>query len=573
MLNISDNNYVFSDAFYLKNCEDWEPLDFFPTVIGGVPNSEFFGETNFLEGVNPNLRVASFNNNIDFQPGTSLSIDDTWSKEGTHYIGVFACDLIGNQFNCPNDPGNPGGPNEFMVAQFRVDETCSDAVQNQDETDIDCGGVCGPTCLEGDLCNIGADCVSGICGEDSCAFLPAVLGPAAQEAVAYVGGNDGLILRFDGEQWQQMNPENPRTRDIWGTGVNDVYFVGGQGGILHYNGNLWDSTDIDDRGYVQRVWGTASDNVYVTTGNSGKIVHYDGADWQLERTGQRFVKGIWGSGANDIYISGDRGTILHFDGEAWSQLPSGVPKSMSDMWGTAPDNIYAVGEHGTISHFDGNAWASMDSGVVLAGNGYLQGIDGTGPQDIYAVGDVGTIIHYDGVDDNDDGSLWDPMVSGTASSLNGVWIRGVNDIFAVGNSGTLIHYDGQSWESVDIGTDRHLYSIWGPRLEAFEAPEGLAPLELCGLGGFEVCEYSEYTCEDSGCCEFSTVNQWGEPEVLEEGCEGDVYFNVSSTEQCGDVRLEYDCSLPAAPNEDPNARRGEGFTCVEGFQGCSPTPE
>lgn len=38
--------------------------------------------------------------------------------------------------------------------------TCSDGVKNQDESDIDCGGVCGKTCIDGKLCNSDADCVN-----------------------------------------------------------------------------------------------------------------------------------------------------------------------------------------------------------------------------------------------------------------------------------------------------------------------------------------------------------------------------------------------------------------------------
>jgi len=49
--------------------------------------------------------------------------------------------------------------------------TCSDGIQNQDETDIDCGGPeCGP-CADGESCLVNADCISGFCGLDGCASL------------------------------------------------------------------------------------------------------------------------------------------------------------------------------------------------------------------------------------------------------------------------------------------------------------------------------------------------------------------------------------------------------------------
>jgi len=58
------------------------------------------------------------------------------------------------------------------------DPTCFDTVQNQDETGVDCGGVCvlSPdflTCPDGTGCTEGADCTSGFCDSGTCAPPPA----------------------------------------------------------------------------------------------------------------------------------------------------------------------------------------------------------------------------------------------------------------------------------------------------------------------------------------------------------------------------------------------------------------
>ncbi|MGH1339983.1 MAG: hypothetical protein ACRBN8_00415 [Nannocystales bacterium] len=44
--------------------------------------------------------------------------------------------------------------------------SCDDGMQNQDETDVDCGGSCGATCEGGEVCSDGGDCVSDACGDD-----------------------------------------------------------------------------------------------------------------------------------------------------------------------------------------------------------------------------------------------------------------------------------------------------------------------------------------------------------------------------------------------------------------------
>jgi len=54
--------------------------------------------------------------------------------------------------------------------------TCSDGIQNSDETDVDCGGGCPTECANGQGCSHAGDCVSGKCGTPE---QPLVCSPAA----------------------------------------------------------------------------------------------------------------------------------------------------------------------------------------------------------------------------------------------------------------------------------------------------------------------------------------------------------------------------------------------------------
>jgi len=60
---------------------------------------------------------------------------------------------------------------------------CDDGVQNGDETDVDCGGACGSTCETGETCMIGGDCVDDVClMDDTCAApLTVTAAPACAE--------------------------------------------------------------------------------------------------------------------------------------------------------------------------------------------------------------------------------------------------------------------------------------------------------------------------------------------------------------------------------------------------------
>jgi hypothetical protein len=68
---------------------------------------------------------------------------------------------------------------------------CNDAVQNQDETDVDCGGVCGPTCADGQACSVNEDCLGGDCQGGVC---QAPAGSGCDEALAFdIGGRQFAI--------------------------------------------------------------------------------------------------------------------------------------------------------------------------------------------------------------------------------------------------------------------------------------------------------------------------------------------------------------------------------------------
>lgn len=79
--------------------------------------------------------------------------------------------------------------------------TCSDAQQNGSETDVDCGGSCGP-CANNGRCLTSLDCSSGLCSGSRCA-APQLgcgsavrctswtdLSDAATKVVRFPGGND-----------------------------------------------------------------------------------------------------------------------------------------------------------------------------------------------------------------------------------------------------------------------------------------------------------------------------------------------------------------------------------------------
>ena len=98
------------------------------------------------------------------------------------------------------------------------------------------------------------------------------------------------------------------------------------------------------------VWGTSPTDVFAV-GENGTILHYDGASWGSMSSGVSGVLfGVWGSSSTDVFAVGETGVICHYDGDSWSSMSSGVNKQLQGVWGTDNDSVFAVGYSGTILH-------------------------------------------------------------------------------------------------------------------------------------------------------------------------------------------------------------------------------
>ena len=232
---------------------------------------------------------------------------------------------------------------------------------------------------------------------------------------------------------------------------NDIFAVGLNGTILHYDGVFWEQVHGDISTSLYSIWGSSSDDVFAV-GYDGKIMHYNKGYWAEMNSGtSASLNSIWGSSSDDVFAVGYDGTILHYNGAFWGQVTSGTNNYLSDIWGSSSTNVFTVERtEGTIRHYDGTSWSEMNGGIGIP----LNSIWGDSlTDDIYIVGDFGTILHYDG-------TSWSEMDSGTDEHLTKIW-GSSSDIYAVGYQGAILHYDGTSWSEMDSENNAHLYGVWG----------------------------------------------------------------------------------------------------------------
>ncbi len=279
--------------------------------------------------------------------------------------------------------------------------------------------------------------------------------------------------------WATMASGTPHSLEsIWGSGPTDIFTVGTNGTILHFDGKRWNKQAAGSTtAHLISVWGRGPSDVYAAgcseyclPGPTVKafMVRYDGAKWSVVSSpaGAAMVSDIWGAPAGNLYLTGPPSSSPYYviysadtkgawQGEASSQW------AMWGIWGAAPADIFACGNGGAVLRHLGGGWQD----ALSATTSHLEDIWGSGPSDVFAVGGshyfdekprggTATIIHYNG-------TRWRTQLEKKHHHLMGVWGNGPSDVFAVGYGATLLHYNGKGWATMEAGLNTNLLGVWG----------------------------------------------------------------------------------------------------------------
>ncbi|AKV04759.1 Type IV fimbrial biogenesis protein PilY1 [Labilithrix luteola] len=281
---------------------------------------------------------------------------------------------------------------------------------------------------------------------------------------------------------------------VWGSGKTDVWAVGSNGTIMHFDGTAWKAMPAGIPVTFNAVWGSGPNDVWAACGPNvlfhSEGMHGASATWTntpltTEETRRGRAYTIWGTSPNDIRIGGEpaemndpeTGVYSTFNlmrrtagdaGPSWKFI-EGVA-AIHGIWGSSADDVWMIADnsedvpwmramilHGTKAG-DGadESWTPVDSQSSVV----LDGIWGSSANDVWAVGDQGTIRHFSG-----GAARWDIVASPTSARLHAVWGSSARDVWAVGDSGTILHYDGAAWTASPaafvLGKKPDLRGVWG----------------------------------------------------------------------------------------------------------------
>jgi hypothetical protein len=265
----------------------------------------------------------------------------------------------------------------------------------------------------------------------------------SSEGVLYAVGGDStsaLVLRHDANGWWRMDPGTSRT--LWwvhGFSANDVYAVGAE----------------------------------------GVVTHFDGTRWTVEREGGDFTLfGAWGATAEDLVAVGGVVTAssprpaMVSRTAGWAEISTaGLPqdRALFKVWGTSARDLFVVGERGLVARGSPGRFSVQR----VPATDRLTTVHGAGGE-VFAVGGLQApvMLRFDGV-------RWAAVpVAGTPQFLTGVAVNGAGEVLVVGFDGYLAEGRANSFEVRAPLTRRGLHGAAVTR-EGFVAVGG----ELLGAFG------------------------------------------------------------------------------------------
>ncbi len=232
-------------------------------------------------------------------------------------------------------------------------------------------------------------------------------------------GDKSNAAHWDGTKWELhkipavafhgMIYEKHIIQAIYGFNDHELWMFSLIGSSIYINENEWRSEFVEDlKGIIYDIWGTSSTNLYFVGGN-GTIVHYDGSQYRRMESGTdadlKDIDGVYDpeTGQTRIWVAGT-GVLLYSEGETWEVVWDYDHPFFKDNYNN-PNTVWVPDKKGFIV----SVWGGSNSGTYLFNqqnphqhtllfNHDLFSFDmhGNSINDFFIVGDWNKVYHYNG---------------------------------------------------------------------------------------------------------------------------------------------------------------------------------
>ncbi len=281
-----------------------------------------------------------------------------------------------------------------------------------------------------------------------------------------------------------LEAEVPTQEDllsIWGANRNQIWAVGWNGTIVHYNGTAWVQETSNTSVPLTSIHGWADPNAdpaappafLFATGWDGTLLsrNLDGT-WVDAKPGLTIEEDLFAVSvprSTNALAVGDSGRVLGWDGAAWQIIPFLVPSdfppndlieprgALKAVWSQTNGTRYYLSGSGGAIYRSTNGFLRFDALDSAVGDP-LRGIWGTGNSNVYVVGLDSLILRFGG-------GQWNEIRNNGADELPTTFLFGItgtspDDITVAGWRGHVFRFNGERWSQETTETTKDFRAIW-----------------------------------------------------------------------------------------------------------------
>jgi hypothetical protein len=218
---------------------------------------------------------------------------------------------------------------------------------------------------------------------------------------------NGQRWRFERVYWTfQGNQGVSHLTAIMAFSSNDIW-VGGTV-PYHWNGISW-RAELGMVGifasWINKIWGRSSSDLYIV-GNNGNIAHYNGSSWRRVESGTSLdIYDVYGDGEEVLAVAADAfsgiqgSKLIRLNGDQPATLLS--PQSLSTatlngLWFMSNRRYLGVGSRNFEKRRrDGQEWEAVS--VSSLGNNWTIRVTGQAINDLFITATSSQILHFNGV--------------------------------------------------------------------------------------------------------------------------------------------------------------------------------
>jgi len=193
------------------------------------------------------------------------------------------------------------------------------------------------------------------------------------------------FVRYDGQNFIELPIPSIligwSINKIWGSSSNDLYVVGNEGNIAHYQNGQWSRIESGTNLHIYDIWGgynseTDQDEILCIASNSdifidnSKVLKIEGTSIkEMNNEGLPiFISTIWFIPERKYFIAGDGLYTAKYLWEKWVRDYTMPPYYKTGIRGNGFNDIVMVGTFGLFMHFNGLSWINYNSMPNFSGS-------------------------------------------------------------------------------------------------------------------------------------------------------------------------------------------------------------